>query len=177
VPDRPLRADARRNREKVLAAAREVFEREGHGVPLDDIARAAGVGPGTVYRHFPTKDALFAAVVEERVRDLEEAARAGAAADDPGAAFFAFLDRVTVEAGVKHDLADALTAPTPSLELLADLRLAVADLLGRAQEVGAVRAGLDVDGLFALVKGLVGAPEPALGVLAEVVKDGLRARE
>ena len=54
-PDRPLRADAARNREKVLRAAREVFAESGYGVPLDEIAVRAGVGPGTVYRHFPAK--------------------------------------------------------------------------------------------------------------------------
>ncbi|MFD6451097.1 helix-turn-helix domain-containing protein, partial [Nocardia sp. NPDC060220] len=60
---RPLRADARRNRERVLAAAQEAFAAEGISVPLDDIARRAGVGAGTVYRHFPTKEALFTAAI------------------------------------------------------------------------------------------------------------------
>ncbi|MFC7660235.1 TetR/AcrR family transcriptional regulator [Pseudonocardia benzenivorans] len=77
VPDRPLRADARRNREKVLRAAQEAFAEHGMGVPLDEIAGRAGVGPGTVYRHFPTKEALFEAVVAARMQDLITAARAG----------------------------------------------------------------------------------------------------
>src|SRR6266567_4015548 len=70
LPDRPLRADAVRNREKVLRAAREAFAESGYGVPLDEIAARAGVGPGTVYRHFPAKEALFEAVVTARVEDL-----------------------------------------------------------------------------------------------------------
>jgi AcrR family transcriptional regulator len=63
---RPLRADAARNREKVLQAARQAFAESGYGVPLDEIASRAGVGPGTVYRHFPSKEALFEAVVTAR---------------------------------------------------------------------------------------------------------------
>src|SRR3954449_5612758 len=78
TPDRPLRADARRNRERVLTAAREAFAESGYGVPLDAIAARGGVGPGTVYRHFPTKEALFEAVTVARVRELVALARSGA---------------------------------------------------------------------------------------------------
>ena len=70
MAERALRADAARNREKVLRAAREAFAESGYGVPLDEIAARAGVGPGTVYRHFPAKEALFEAVVTARVTDL-----------------------------------------------------------------------------------------------------------
>ena len=76
MPDRPLRADARQNREKILRAAREAFAESGYDVPLDEIAVRAGVGPGTVYRHFPAKDALFQAVVAARIEDLLDDARA-----------------------------------------------------------------------------------------------------
>src|SRR5580658_381515 len=88
VPGRPLRADAARNREKVLRAAREAFAESGYGVPLDEIAARAGVGPGTVYRHFPAKEALFEAVVTARVTDLVADARNRAGAADAGKAFF-----------------------------------------------------------------------------------------
>ena len=80
---RPLRADAVRNREKVLRAAREAFGESGYGVPLDEIAARAGVGPGTVYRHFPAKEALFEAVATARVTDLVSEARSRADAADP----------------------------------------------------------------------------------------------
>src|SRR5207247_2339027 len=85
MPDRPLRADARRNRDKVLHAAREAFAESGYGVPLDEIAGRAGVGPGTVYRHFPAKEALFQAVITARVEDLigDAPARAGATGCSP----------------------------------------------------------------------------------------------
>src|SRR6201993_1371971 len=98
VVTRPLRADAARNRENVLRAARDAFAKFGYGVPLDQIAARAGVGPGTVYRHFPTKEALFEAVVTARVTDLVSDARARTDADDPGAAFFGFLARIAGEA-------------------------------------------------------------------------------
>src|SRR5215831_4010426 len=81
---RPLRADAARNREKVLNAAREAFAESGYSVPLDEIAARAGVGPGTVYRHFPAKEALFQAVVTARIEDLTDDAQARADDADPG---------------------------------------------------------------------------------------------
>src|SRR5215472_3500974 len=73
---KPLRADAQRNRARVLQAARRAFAAEGVSVPLDEIARRAGVGAGTVYRHFPSKEALFEAVVHDRLRQLTEEGRA-----------------------------------------------------------------------------------------------------
>ncbi len=75
MPDRPLRADAQLNRDKVLRAARDAFAASGYGVPLDEIAARAGVGPGTVYRHFPSKEELFEAVAAARVADLTADAR------------------------------------------------------------------------------------------------------
>src|SRR5580693_8328714 len=100
---RPLRADAARNREKVLRAARDAFAESGYGVPLDEIAVRAGVGPGTVYRHFPTKEALFEAVVAARLQDLVADARGRADSGDPGSAFFGFLGRVAAESAAKRD--------------------------------------------------------------------------
>ncbi|HKV22663.1 MAG TPA: helix-turn-helix domain-containing protein, partial [Mycobacterium sp.] len=75
-PDRPLRADAARNRARVLEVAYETFAAEGLSVPIDEIARRAGVGAGTVYRHFPTKDDLYRAVVEDRITTIIEGGRA-----------------------------------------------------------------------------------------------------
>src|SRR2546421_5423662 len=101
---RPLRADAARNREKVLQAAREAFAESGYGITLDEIAARAGVGPGTVYRHFPAKEALFEAVVTARLTDLVRDARDRARADDPGEAFFGFLGRLAGEAAAQRGL-------------------------------------------------------------------------
>lgn len=178
--DRPLRADARRNREKVLRAAQEAFAEHGMGVPLDDIAGRAGVGPGTVYRHFPTKEALFEAVVAARVEDLVAEARRRADAADPGEAFLGFLGLLTDEAGVKRDLSDVLVAPlTVATSLRDDLRAALDVLLTRAQQAGAIRPELRIDDLFTLLKGLmaalVDASADARERVAAVVVDGLRA--
>src|ERR1700752_2871960 len=118
APGRALRADAARNREKVLRDARDVFAESGYGAPLDEIAARAGVGPGTVYRHFPTKEALFEAVVAARVEDLIADAQARVDAADPGDAFFGFLARVGQEARAKRDLPDAIAVPGPLQDAL-----------------------------------------------------------
>jgi AcrR family transcriptional regulator len=85
--DKPLRADARRNRQKVLAAARAVFAEQGVDAQMDDVARRADVGVGTVYRHFPTKDALLKALTDELFDVLAAHARETLALDDPWEAF------------------------------------------------------------------------------------------
>ncbi len=105
---RPLRADARRNRAKVLVAAEEVFASEGLSVPIDEVARRAGVGVGTVYRHFPTKEALFEAIVIARLEALVERAEELCAADDPGTALFTFISELVDLAVKKKDLTDEL---------------------------------------------------------------------
>ena len=92
---RRLRADARRNRQRVLDAATAAFATEGVAVPVDEIARRAGVGAGTVYRHFPTKEALVEAIVLSRVEWLIGEARVLAGTDDPGTAFFAATTMAT----------------------------------------------------------------------------------
>ena len=105
---RPLRADARRNRAKVLAAAEEVFASEGLAVPIDEVARRAGVGVGTVYRHFPTKEALFEAIVVARLEALVERAEELATSDDPGTAMFTFISELVDLAVQKKDLTEEL---------------------------------------------------------------------
>ncbi|WP_219415818.1 TetR/AcrR family transcriptional regulator [Pseudonocardia nigra] len=181
MPDRPLRADARRNRDRVLAAARAAFGESGYGVPLDEIAARAGVGPGTVYRHFPTKEALFEAVALTRVQDLVADVRERAAAADVGAAFDGFLTRLAEEAVVKRDLPDALagTGATGMAETVADLHEALGALLDRAQQAGAVRPDIGVADLVALFKGLLHvvreSDDPGLhGRVLAVLRDGLR---
>ena len=175
-PGRPLRADAARNREKVLRAAREAFAESGYGVPLDEIAARAGVGPGTVYRHFPAKEALFEAVVTARVEDLIADARGRAGAADPGEAFFGFLARMAEESAAKRDLPDAISIAGSLRE---DLHAALDVLLLHAQEAGAVRAGVRTSDLVVLLKGmfasLADSTDPVLRELVfSVLADGLR---
>src|SRR3954466_7832785 len=97
--DRPLRADAARNRARVLEVAYETFAADGLSVPIDEIARRAGVGAGTVYRHFPTKGDLFAAVVESRLQHTTPAGRPLLDEPGPGEALFAFLRSMVLEWG------------------------------------------------------------------------------
>jgi AcrR family transcriptional regulator len=184
---RELRADARRNRDRLLRTAKTAFAEEGLSVSLDDIARRAGVGPGTLYRHFPTKESLFEAVVHERLRQLLDEAVELSADADPGAAFFRFVDRMVAEAAAKQDLVDALAGAgvdvrTAVAATAAELRAAIGHLLARAQASGVVRPDVTPADLMALLSGLLLAlrapsngqadAERALAVL----RDGLRAR-
>ncbi|WP_432972769.1 TetR/AcrR family transcriptional regulator [Dactylosporangium sp. CA-233914] len=178
------RADAVRNRQRILTAARTAFADEGPAVSLDDLARRAGVGPGTVHRHFPRKDALFAAVVADRLTELTAAAGSLADAPDPGAAFYEFFRRLATEAGQNLALSAALTEPSQVgaaiLEAGAGLEAALAVLLRRAQEAGAVRADLTTAELHAVIAGTLvmeqRLPASAKGRGLRLVADGLTPR-
>ena len=180
--ERPLRADARRNRERVLEAARTAFSAEGSGVPLDEIARRAGVGPGTVHRHFPTKEALFEAVVVDHLRQLADEAEAALRAEDVGSVFFVFLLRMIREAGVKKDLTDVLSGTGVKLsdttrKVAADLRETFAKLLAHAQRAGAVRADVDAGEVQGIVLAALTAEQAGVahpGRMAALVCDCLR---
>lgn len=163
---KPLRADARRNRERVLAAADAVFAAAGTSASTEEVARAAGVGVGTVFRHFPTKEALLEAVLLGRLQQLVEEARSLVGADDPGAAFFGFLAHVVNESEVKLAFADAVAAAGVDVSSVAGpagrtLLEVLAVLLGRAQEAGAVRGDVEVPEVHALLVGVSRAAEPA----------------
>ena len=178
-----LRADARRNREAVLEAARTAFAAEGLSVPLDEIARRAGVGPGTLYRHFPTKEALFEAVVHDRLCRLASEGAALRESPDPGAAFFTFIERLAAEAAPKRDLFDALAGAGVEIgpgvmAAVDDLRAQITHLLGQAQQAGVVRADIGSADLTALLSGMLLAVRPRPGADSErvlsVFQDGLR---
>lgn len=182
--DRPLRADAARNRAKVLEAARSAFTSEGPSVPLDEIARRAGVGAGTVHRHFPTKEALLEAVIVERLENLLADARAALAAADAGESFFAFFTSMIADASTKMDMAAALSHVGVDLRestraVAGDLRVVLEALMQRAQEAGALRADAGVEDLHLLVVGAVAAeqwstrPEAAARI-AQLMCDALR---
>lgn len=184
--DRPLRADARRNRAKVLEAASEAFAAEGPSAPLDEIARRAGVGAGTVYRHFPTKEALLEAVVLDRLEALLEDARRAVNAEDPGAAFFAYFTAMVADAGSKMDLADALSRSGVDImdatrSVSGALHDAIGALMKRAQEAGAVRPDADIEDLHALTVGAVAAERRSMrpgetGRVTQLMCDALRPR-
>ena len=177
----PMRADARRNRLRVLEAAEEVFAEQGLAVPLDEIARRAGVGAGTVYRHFPTKEALFEAVVAERVDLLMGDADVLLTADDPGAAFFEFFTRKIEQAALNKALVDALEVPNRGRFRgdYMDIGELVGRLLKRAQVAGAVRPDIDVEDVWALLVGCLRAKDQLtdptrVGHLIDVVADAMR---
>ncbi len=179
---KPPRADARRNRERVLAAARAAFATEGLSVSLDDIARRAGVGAGTVHRHFPTKDDLFLAVIADRLQALTHAAQSLADAADPGAAFFAFFHQLADDARQNLAISAALTNPADTGEAVRDagqaLEAALGVLVARAQDAGAVRRDVDIADLHAIIAGALlieqRLPLGSRGRGLTIVADGLR---
>src|SRR4051795_4372236 len=115
APERPKRADARRNYEKLLAAAREAFAERDTEASLDEIARRAGVGIGTLYRHFPTREALLGAIIGEGVRRLGARAADLSATREPGEALEEWLTDVARRIGPYRGL------PGTMLELVWDL--------------------------------------------------------
>ncbi|WP_246186718.1 TetR/AcrR family transcriptional regulator [Microlunatus speluncae] len=176
VPAR--RADARRNRDRVLAAAQQAFAEDGILVPLDEIARRAGVGAGTVYRHFATKEALFAEVVTDRLERVVDEARKLIHADDPGQAFFGFFTTVVERAAFNRAVCEALEsrAGICPIRVEQDFDHLIGELLRRAQAVGAVRADVDTAEVRALLAGCVamerGRARP--GRMVELIGDALR---
>ncbi|GAA3649709.1 TetR/AcrR family transcriptional regulator [Nonomuraea antimicrobica] len=181
---RPLRADARRNRERVLQIAQEALASDGLTTSFDEIARRAGVGVGTVYRHFPTKEALVEAVLVGRVERFVADARARATAEDAGRAFFGWFAEVVDQAASNQALCDMLESGSgmtlrPGSTLAADFGAALARLLSRAQRVGAVRADLTAQDVHDLLRGCLAAERRARARggavrLAEVVCEGMR---
>jgi AcrR family transcriptional regulator len=184
---RPLRADAVKNRLRILEAAEEVFAAEGVTASVDSVAERAGVGVGTLYRNFPTKEALFEAIVVMRIDELSRAIESVAEADDPGKAFFDFLRLLAERAALKRDLFAALATAgidikSQCAETYDRMHQAIERLLERAQRAGAVREDLDGSEAIGLVvgtclvaeqsPGFAGSPERML----EVVIDGMRPR-
>jgi AcrR family transcriptional regulator len=184
APKQP-RADSVRNRARVLAAAAEAFESEGIAVSVEAIARRAGVGVGTVYRHFPTKEALFQAIVMTSLEGFVEEARGLADAEDPGPALYDYLARVIDQSETSMAIKDALSgtdfdADERASETFRDLEVAVGHLLTRAQQAGATRTDVTIGEVFALVGGACRASSALRGDavsprrLVSVICDGLR---
>ena len=143
--ERPLRADARRNRERILAAAGELFAEQGQAAQMDDIAAHCGLGLGTLYRHFPTKEALLTAIVGRRFAGMADLAREAERIDDPGAAFEAVLRGylAAADGDAAFQLA-LLGSESPQwagiAEQKTEFRAAVTRIIERAVAAGAIRA-------------------------------------
>ena len=180
----PRRADARRNRERVLAAAEAVFAESGLKASVEEVARRAGVGVGTVCRNFPTKQALVEAVVGEMYETLLREAADALADPDPAHAFERFVMALPAFQARHRALADQManenrTGSAPGLR--DELLRAVSELVARAQDAGAVRADIGPGDVSMLFSGVAHATAVAGGlqpVLRErfvrIVLDGLR---
>ena len=182
-----LRADARRNRARLLEAAEQIFGMRGVGASTEEVAAAAGVGIGTLFRHFPTKESLLEAVFVERLRRLADEADQLASRDDvdAGEAFFSFFRRVLDHSRGKTAIADALAGAGIDLEhTAADLKpylyAALGRLLSRAQHAGAVRDDISIAELLAVLLGAsravehIGDDEALAARTLAVIADGLR---
>jgi len=156
TPTRPLRADAERNRQAIICAAGEVFALEGTAVTLEHIAEKAGVGVGTIYRRFPTIEALVGVVFEEKMRRFADTAEAAAARamTEPWEAFAEYVLFVMEQQAADIAFSDVILSPGLGSELFrSETRRALTAtqlLVARAQEAGAVRADFDESDLFML---------------------------
>jgi AcrR family transcriptional regulator len=180
-----MRADAMRNRERVLKVAEALFAEHGPALEMDEIARHAGVGVGTIYRHFSTKEALLRALLAGPVSVLTNEALGLADSADPGGALFQFLARVVEQQAAKRHLVEVLARggfAFAAVDFEAErtaFRAALGRLLARAQRAGAVRRDIAATDLVALVKGTFSDVDSdnrrARTRLLAVICDGLRA--
>jgi AcrR family transcriptional regulator len=184
-PAHRRRSDARRNRELLVAAAARVFAAQGVDAPLDAVARDAGVGNATMYRNFPTREAMLEAVLHERYQQLASSAEELLAVTPPDAALIAWLGEFVAYSQTFRGL------PDPVLATLRDqgsalhdscetMRIAAARLLVRAQQAGAIRDDIDATDVFTHAAGIAWATQRApddpgrTQRLLTVMTDGLR---
>jgi AcrR family transcriptional regulator len=182
-----MRSDARRNRERVLAAAEETFSEAGLRASVEDVARRAGVGVGTVCRHFPTKQALIEAVLEAMYRSLLADAQRALELPDSATAFHTFFIALSEFQSRHRALAEQMATELdlPAVAQVRDeLRRAISELVTRAQDAGAIRADIgpaDVAMLFSGVAhatALAGDLQPVLRKrYVAIILDGLRPHE
>jgi AcrR family transcriptional regulator len=188
APPRPrrVRADAQRNRAALVAAAYEVLSERGLDAPLEAVARRAGVGSATLYRHFPTRTALLEAVVADRFAEYAEAVEAALGADDPWEGLQALLLPVLRLQAADHALADLRAAVPGTTTDLQDLHRraldGTADLVGRAKAAGSLRADFEVHDVGLLLMACAGIVERTAAHapgswerVAAFLLDGLRA--
>jgi AcrR family transcriptional regulator len=158
--DKPLRRDAQRNRERLLEAARELFAQRGLAVTLDDIAQRAGVGVGTAYRRFGSREELIVALFEERMHEIVSLAQEAFASDDPWTALVDFLTRMAELQAGDRGLKEVLLGSGAGRERVGrirdELRPRAQALIERAQAAGAVRPDIDASDL-PLLQMMIGA--------------------
>jgi AcrR family transcriptional regulator len=181
APDRVQRADARRNRKRVLESARRCMAREGTDAQIDEIARSAGVGVGTVYRHFPTKDDLIEALAMARFERLAELAREALERED---AWLAFEDFMRASARIQSEdraLSEVLTSRPETMARAAesvDILGLVGELMARGKATGEIRDDADPRDVPMMMCALAGTyrnPHTNPERYIAIVLDGLRA--
>jgi AcrR family transcriptional regulator len=184
--ERPLRRDAARNRERLVASARRLFAAEGVEVSVEEITRHAGVGMGTLYRHFPTKEELIDAVLEDAFTDLLGVAEAAAAEEDGWIGFTCFLEHVLElhahHRGVKDILASREHGAERAAKMRARILPLVARMVERAQAQGTLRSDLSAADLPLIVWSAAGVIDHSAKVAPDywrrfftLLVDGLRA--
>lgn len=186
APPKPLRADAQRNRAALLAAASELFASSGTAVPLEDVAARAGVGIATLYRNFPTRDALVEAAYRSEVAQITAAAAELLAAHQPDVALEQWMDRYVDYVAAKRGMADALRAIIESgNDIYADTRQqlqgAIALLLRAGVEAGKLRADVNAEDVFRATGSVFLLPQDdgwreQAARLLRLILDGLRYR-
>ncbi|WP_432937045.1 TetR/AcrR family transcriptional regulator [Kribbella sp. CA-253562] len=179
------RADAQRNRAHLIATAAEAFA-SGQAISLDAIAKRAGVGNATLYRHFPTREDLVEEVYRDQIRPLRDDARALLATEQPAEALHAWMLRFAEWAGERRGICEALVAMSATGRfgtgpVCDEVQQILAMLLEAGAEPGELRSDLDpvdIGGILAGVLSVAGAPEQRaqLDRMLTVVVDGLRAR-
>lgn len=180
-----MRADAARNRGLLLDAARTAFARHGVTASLDDVARAAGVGPGTLYRHFPTRDALVLAVIDDGLIGICKLGTALLDDADPLAAVRRWLDAYIEQGSVFEGLARTLANPPPVAgenNTCGLARSSGAALLARAVDGGLIRSDISIDDVLDMAAAISWVGEQPNRDAAQrkrllrVVIDGLRPK-
>ena len=186
VPAKPLRADAERNRAHILEAAAAAFADGGLDVPVAEIARRAGVGPGTLFRRFATKDDLVIAIVEQRIADICALIDGALANPHPWAGFVQCMEAAVElqvrDRGVLEAVGERFFGDPRMRELKAKVNPKVAAVLARAQQAGVVRDDVEPQDIPILIQGAAragcvmssGDPELARRYLA-IILDGLRS--
>ena len=178
---RPQRADARRNRQLILVAARDAFAEAGRDVQMPDVARAAGVGVGTLYRHFPAKEDLVRALVRDKVQSGIETAREALTHEDPWEAIEWLVHQSAAKMALSRGLRDAMSVidfGDDNPWNTEDARRCAAAVLDRARDASAIRTDLTVDDWQALMCGLSAAIATGADAArqAEFVLAGIRNR-
>ncbi|MGH8878690.1 MAG: TetR/AcrR family transcriptional regulator, partial [Stackebrandtia sp.] len=181
----PLRADARRNRERIVAAARELFARHGREAQMEDIAARSGLGMGTVYRHFPSKQALLTAMVRERFQEMAVVAQEAEAVADPGEAFEVmlrrYLEAAEDDAGFQLALMGSDELPWADIKpQKAEFTAAATRIIDRAVTAGALRDDFTIADFPIIAHGIIATmyfkPAGTTGWRRhlELVLDGIR---